>query len=473
MSEPDIPTQRTISKKRLTGRNWYYERKVSVSMMIHQEIRKKFLDFFEKRGHKIVPSSSLVPDDPSVLFTTAGMQQFKKYYTNPEIAPVKNLASIQKCMRTSDIDKVGDESHLTFFEMLGNFSFGGYGKEEAIRYAHDFITKEMGLKIDYVTVFEGWKSTGLWIIRPDEESRAVWKKLGFKDEQIRTGGFGDNFWGPTGDDGPCGPTTEIYANGVEIWNIVFNEYYKSKYPENNNDYKPLQTKGIDTGMGLERLAMVIQGGENIFETDLFQPIMNSIIEVLGNKPIEKVRLISDHLRASVFLIADGITPGKDERNYIPRRLIRDAMTAHYLFIGSSLDKDFFVNPVNIIIGLYKNSYPYLIEKNTEIISKIREEIENYSKVLLLIGNISDLKKIYNNFNPKLSWPDQTGEIDLDGEALFNIRQSNGVNWTQMKMISERAGYKLSDETLNQYNEAYYKHQEKSRAGALEKFKKTI
>ena len=238
-------------------------------MMTHQEIRKKFLDFFEKRGHKIVFSSSLIPEDKSVLFTTAGMQQFKPYYINPELAPAKNVASIQKCMRTSDIDKVGDESHLTFFEMLGNFSFGGYGKEEAIKYAYEFITKELGLKIDYISVFGGEGD-----MPADKESEEIWKSID-QDIEVKRFDKANNFWGPTGDEGPCGPTTEIYVNGVEIWNIVFNEYYGIEdhrwwsvgnllrkmegRGRRNLNLKKLQITGVDTGMGLERLAMVVQG----------------------------------------------------------------------------------------------------------------------------------------------------------------------------------------------------------------------
>src|SRR3989344_364166 len=190
--------------------------------MSSAELRKKFLDFFKKRGHKIAPSSSLIPDDPSVLLTTAGMQQFKKYYTEPSLAPAPNVASVQKCFRTSDIDEVGDESHLTFFEMLGNFSFGGYFKEKAIKLAHEFIVKELGLKIDYVTIFGGDNE-----VQRDDTSKNVWLNLGIKD--IRECGREDNFWGPTGEEGPCGPTTEIYVGpstdssgqAVEIWNIVF------------------------------------------------------------------------------------------------------------------------------------------------------------------------------------------------------------------------------------------------------------
>ncbi|KKQ88254.1 MAG: Alanine-tRNA ligase [Candidatus Curtissbacteria bacterium GW2011_GWC2_38_9] len=194
--------------------------------MTSGEVRRKFLEFFEKRGHKIVPSSSLVPEnDSSVLFTTAGMQQFKPYYLGEKSPYGNKVVSIQKCLRTSDIDEVGDDSHLTFFEMLGNFSFNSYGKQEAITYAHEFITKELGLAIDYVSIFKGDPSTNSEQAIPcDEESYDIWKKI---DPSLEIKEFGkeDNFWGPTGNEGPCGPTTEIYVNGVEIWNLVFNEYF--------------------------------------------------------------------------------------------------------------------------------------------------------------------------------------------------------------------------------------------------------
>ena len=179
------------------------------------------------------------------------MQQFKKFYTDPKLAPSPNVVSIQKSMRTSDIDEVGDERHLTFFEMLGNFSFGGYFKKEAIAYAHEFIVKEMGLKIDYVTVY-----------LDDTKSEQIWRELGYEARKMDKA---DNWWGPTGNQGPCGPTTEIYVNGIEIWNVVFNQYYQSK----DGTLKTLDVPGIDTGMGLERLAMVVQGVPTIFDTDLF------------------------------------------------------------------------------------------------------------------------------------------------------------------------------------------------------------
>ena len=287
--------------------------------MQSHEIRQKFLKFFENKGHKIIPSSSLIPSDPSVLFTTAGMQQFKPYYIASENAladfGTKNVASVQKCVRTSDIDEVGDDTHHTFIEMLGNFSFGGYGKKEAIEYAHEFIIKELGLEISYTTFYKGEG-----VVPKDEESKAIWKELGISD--IREDGS-DVFWGPTGDSGPCGPTTEIYcknASGenVEIWNIVFNEYFcdgsREKLDKGEAKLTKLSTFGIDTGMGFERLLAIVQNKKNNYETDLF-----------NNEQTREERIVADHVRTAVFLCSDGVIPGNTGRGYILRRLIRRAV----------------------------------------------------------------------------------------------------------------------------------------------------
>src|SRR3989344_2354866 len=309
------------------------------------EIRQKFLKFFEERGHRVVPSSSLIPDDPSVLLTTAGMQQFKKYYTG-EADPIKdfgskNTVSIQKSFRTSDIDDVGDESHNTFFEMLGNFSFGGYFKDDAIKYAHEFLTRELGLEINYVTIFEGDKEVPL-----DEESEKIWQGIGITD--IRRLPRSENFWGPTGSEGPCGPTSEIYVKGLkaEVWNLVFNEYYSK-----DGNLTPLKTKGVDTGMGLERLTTVVQGKQNIYETDLFGPL----IKMLPVEMSERVkRMVADHARSATFLLADDIQPSNKERGYILRRLIRRLIvSATRITITSS----FLPKIVGLIIDLYKEANP--------------------------------------------------------------------------------------------------------------------
>lgn len=290
--------------------------------MTSNEIREKFLRFFENRGHKILPSSSLVPEgDISVLFTTAGMQQFKGYYGAPENAMrdfgTKNVTTVQKCVRTGDIDEVGDNTHLSFFEMLGNFSFGGYGRREAITYAYEFITKELGLEISYVTYYEGSEH-----VPTDEESAQIWRDLGMSEDKIKKDGA-DVFWGPTGDSGPCGPTTEIYCKNavgedVEIWNIVFNEYFcngsRDKLDKGEATLKKIDTLGIDTGMGLERLVTIVQKKESVYDTDLFD----------GEKTKEE-RIVADHVKTAMFMFTDGVLPGNNGRDYVLRRLIRRAV----------------------------------------------------------------------------------------------------------------------------------------------------
>ncbi len=277
--------------------------------MTSSELREQFLNFFQKEEHKVVPSSSLIPADPSVLFTTAGMQQFKPYYLGEKSPYGERVASCQKCFRTSDIEVVGDESHLTFLEMLGNFSFAasaeasseggeGYFKADAIKWAYEFLFKELKLPLGNAifTVFEGDRD-----IPEDKESAEIWGKLGTKEHQIKKCGRKDNFWGPTGEEGPCGPTTEIYVNGIEVWNLVFNEYFQDK----SGKLTPLKQKGVDTGMGLERLAMIVQKKSNVFETDLFLPLIKEIsskLKAQNSKLDEKsVRIISDHIKSTVFL----------------------------------------------------------------------------------------------------------------------------------------------------------------------------
>ncbi len=340
--------------------------------MQSNEIRSRFLRFFESRGHKIIPSSSLVPEnDPSVLFTTAGMQQFKQYYTNPENADKdfgnKNIVTVQKCVRTGDIDEVGDDTHLTFFEMLGNFSFGGYWKKEAIQYAYDFVTKELGLTIDYVSVFSakgGPASGGEGNIPDDTESENIWRAIDSKIKIIKSGKE-DNFWGPTGNEGPCGPTTEICINGVEIWNIVFNEFYKTK----EGKYRPLGTKGVDTGMGLERLLVQVQKKNNVYETDLFTSIMTLFPKFI---PDSKKRIIADHAKTSAFLIADGVIPSNKDRGYILRRLLR-RMIVHLRTFGNDL-----FTPIGFVIDLYAKTYH--LDRNI-IFPIIKAESDKFEKTL--------------------------------------------------------------------------------------------
>ena len=406
--------------------------------MTHQEIRGKFRKFFESKGHKWVPSSSLLPDDPSVLFTTAGMQQFKPYYTG-QADPMKdfgslNTASIQKSMRTSDIDEIGDESHLTFFEMLGNFSFGGYWKELAIAYAYEFIVKELGLKIDYVSIF------GVTGGMPaDEESEKIWKTVQ-PDIKVKKMGIEDNTWGPTGKEGPCGPTTEVYVDRVEIWNIVFNEYYykgdrgKLLKETDSSKFMNLKTAGIDTGMGLERLAMAVQGKKNIFETDLFEPIMSSIPDHFD---LRTKRIIADHSRTIVFLSAEGITPSNKERGYILRRLMRRIMALN-------ISKDI----LDVVINTYVAEHPELQVRRNEIHNIYSEELAKFNKTLR--GGLNELKRLEK----------------VDAAGAFKLYESFGLPY---ELIKDFAKDKAKELTREAFDEEFKKHQEKSRAGAEKKF----
>lgn len=415
--------------------------------MISEQIRKAFLDFFKARGHAIVPSSSLIPDDPSVLLTTAGMQQFKRYFTG-ELNAQKDFgslstASVQKCFRTSDIDEVGDETHLTFFEMLGNFSFGGYWKKEAIQYGHDFIVKEIGLEIDSVTVFDPAKvPEGDWRkgVPFDKESFEIWQKLVPK-EKIRREGI-DNFWGPTGNEGPCGPTTEIYVRGVEIWNIVFNQFYR----DSANKLTPLKIQGVDTGMGLERLAMVSQNVPTIFDTDLFSPLVK---DELGQSYIpsnisERVkRIVLDHARGIVFLIGDGVRPSNKEAGYILRKLMRRVMVHEYLANDPSFDVEGILWRV---LEIYGASY-----KGLDFGTVKREYNEEDGRFIgAMKYGLKELEK---------------GDR-LDASSAFRLYESYGLPFEIIKEVGKERARGVSREA---FDEEFKKHQEISKRGQEKKF----
>ncbi len=401
--------------------------------MNSSEIRQKFLDFFATRGHKVVKSSSLLPGDPSVLFTTAGMQQFKPYYVG-EADPLndfgsRNAASVQKCIRTSDIDEVGDECHLTFFEMLGNFSFGGYFKEEAIKWGYEFITGMMGLKIDYVSVFEGAPG-----VPADLESEKIWKSL---DQNIVVKKFGraDNFWGPTGDEGPCGPTTEIYVDGIEIWNIVFNQYYQQK----DKTLEPLKTPGIDTGMGLERLVKVAQKTPTVFETDLFTPITALLPDTLE---VRVKRILADHVRAVAFLVSDGVRPGNKDQGYVLRRLMRRIVT-HLHLNNSNAGVDHLFSKV---VEMYKPVYPEL--DSMLIINEFKAEEEKFMRTLQT--GLRELSRV----------------LLLDAAMAFRLYESYGLPY---EIIRELGGAKAAGLKREDFDSEFRRHQEISRAGAEKKF----
>ncbi|MEE8473303.1 MAG: alanine--tRNA ligase-related protein, partial [Dehalococcoidia bacterium] len=306
--------------------------------MTSDQIRELFLRFFEEKGHKIIPSSSLVPHgDPTLLLTSAGMVQIKPYFMGESKPPGPRLTSSQKCFRTSDIDAVGDLSHLTFFEMLGNFSVGDYFKAEAVSWAWEFVTERLKLSPErlWITIFED-----------DEEAFGHWRKIGVPEERISRFGEEDNFWGPVGPTGPCGPCSELhydfgkeYGCGkdtcgpncdcgrfLEVWNLVFMQY--------NQDAKgqrtPLPRPNIDTGMGLERTAAVMQGVVSTYDTDCFRPLIDCVSGLSGKKygadkaADRAFRVVVEHGRAVVFLIADGVVPGNEGRGYVLRRVLRRA-----------------------------------------------------------------------------------------------------------------------------------------------------
>ena len=404
-----------------------------------REIRQKFLDFFATRNHKIVPSSSLIPSDPSVLLTTAGMQQFKSYYTGVA-DPVKdfsskNVASVQKSFRTSDIDEVGDESHLTFFEMLGNFSFGGYGKEQAIKLAHEFITQELGLPISCVTVFSGGAG-----VEADLKSKKIWQTLGVTN--VKEEGLADVFWGPTGASGPCGPTTEIYCKNtqgreVEIWNIVFNQFFFGGTRKellsglSNKKLESLSTLGVDTGMGLERLAMIVQKKTSIFETDLFQ----EFFEILpADLSLDKKRILADHARAVVFLIADSVRPDNKGSGYVLRRLLRRVL--------SRINLEHLKLMTDWVINKYGEVYPELPMVNIwEIIAHEHRQFE----VTLELG-FRKLAKIQK----------------IDVSQAFKLYESHGVPF---EVIKDR----YSDLSRVEFEKEFERHQIVSRARVVQKF----
>ncbi len=414
--------------------------------MTSQELRKKFLDFFVLKNHKVMPSSSLLDvTDPSVFLTTAGMQQFKGYFSGKRDAQQKlgtrKVVTIQKCFRTSDIDEVGDKNHLTFLEMLGNFAFDGeYWKKEAINLVVEFLTKNLGIKKSEfrITVFKGDKKVPF-----DKQSYQIWLDMGFKESQITKKGKEDNFWGPTGDEGPCGPTTEIYLGGTEVWNIVFNEYFKDK----KSNLVTLAKKGIDTGMGLERLAMFVQKKNNVFGIDLFRPLIiilreSGYAETKAN--LKQERIIADHMRGIVFLISEGLVPSNLKEGYILRRILRRSIRAA---IKLGLKERWYVNLVSEVIKLHKDFWPDIEKNQSMIISIIEKEEKSFRKALS--AGVRELeKKLERNQSKKFS-----------GKECFQLYESYGFPPELTKELLEERGYQFDNKG---FEKARKEHQRISR-----------
>jgi len=327
-----------------------------------------FIDYFIRNGHWEIPSSPLLPkDDPTLLFTSAGMVQFKPLFSGIRPSPHKRVVSIQKCLRGSDINEIKTTGrHHSFFEMLGNFSFGDYFKEEAIIWAWQFLTEIVGLDKESLTVT---------VYSSDDESYEVWEALGISPEKILR--LKDNFWGPAGSSGPCGPCTEILYQEIELWNIVFLEYEQSA----SGDRKPLKKRGVDTGMGLERLTMICQGKKTSYETDLFLPIIEEIEEILNldyNSHREPINIIADHIRALVFALSEGIYPSNESRGYFVRYILRRA-----LLEGARCEKKepFLYKLVPVITELMREPYPEIWDKQETVSVLVKNEEERFISTL--------------------------------------------------------------------------------------------
>ena len=433
--------------------------------MESDKIRQRFLNFFEKRDHAILPSASLVPtDDPSVLFTTAGMQPLAPYLMGREHPQGKRLANVQKCVRTQDIEEVGDNTHDTFFEMLGNWSLGDYFKEEAIHYSYEFLTDDaegLGLNHDrlYITCYAGDEQ-----VDKDTQSAEIWQNLGIPEERIFFLGKEDNWWSP-GEDGPCGPDTEMFydvtddgvdindisdfkeADGrqqiIEIWNDVFMQYEQ----QDGEVVGQLDTKNVDTGAGLERLAMVLQGADSIFATDLFAPIMDAIDDAKQNENTKAERVVADHMRTAVFIIADGVTPDSSGRGYVLRRILRRAVE-----YGDKLglSEDDLMGLIPSVIAIYKDWYSEVSDKRERITDIITEETENFRKTL------KEGKKQFEKIDG-----------DISGKQAFDLYQTHGLPLSVTKKLADKKGVAVDEPA---FHEKMKKHKEKSRSAGEKQFK---
>ena len=430
------------------------------------DIRKKYLNFFKEHGHTIIPSAPLIPEnDPSVLFTTAGMQPLVPYLLGEKHPAGTRLTDYQKCVRTNDIDEVGDNRHLTYFEMLGNWSLGDYFKEESIQMSYEFLTKELGIPAEKlsVTCFAGDEDCPR-----DEISAACWEKAGIAKDHIYYYGKDDNWW-IAGEEGPCGPDTEMfYDTGkpacsaecqpscdcgkyVEIWNNVFMEYFKDA----QGKYSKLEQKNVDTGLGLERMTMLLQGKETPFDTEIFEPIMKKLEEIENKDIIESRRIVAEHLRSSMMIICDGGRPSNIDRGYVLRRLIR-RMIRHMNKLEINLDE--LSTLIDINVENLKEMYPDL-EKNKETIkSVILEEKDKFVKTL------SNGEK---EFTKAMNYAKQNGKNKIDGKIVFHLYDTYGF---PPEMTQELAKENNIEIDLEEFNKLFKEHQEKSRLGSEQKFK---
>ncbi len=485
--------------------------------MTSKELREKYIEFFELKGHYRIPSASVVPDnDPTVLFTTAGMHPLVPYLMGEEHPAGKQLVSVQKCVRTGDIDDVGDSTHNTFFEMLGNWSLGDYFKTESIKWSWEFLTDRKWLGIDpekiIVTVFGGDNNAPC-----DDWSIKIWrecfKKIGINaevyDQQKKNNKTArifplskkDNWWGPAGETGPCGPDTEIFIDlgkpvnfekcpsgddckpgcvcgrYVEIWNNVFMEYEKKKSQTSNSEkyeYVPLLQKNVDTGMGLERTLAILNGFDNVYETDVLKPIIEEIKKLAPTNyklQTTSYRIIADHIRTSVFMISDGVIPSNLDRGYILRRLLRRAIRHGNLL---KMPNGFLSPLAETVIDVYKEFYPELELNKNKVLEEIKREEEKFERTLekglkefdryiqsmILDGKMSDSEK--ENFIIPDSVPKE-----LSSGAVFKLITTFGF---PIELIIEEAEERGMFINLKMVNIKLQEHQQLSRTASAGKFK---
>lgn len=431
------------------------------------EIRNKYLDFFKRHGHAVIPSAPLITEnDPSVLFTTAGMQPLVPYLLGEKHPEGTRLTDFQKCLRTNDIDEVGDNRHLTYFEMLGNWSLGDYFKEESIAMSFEFLTKELGIPVEKlsVTCFAGDEDC-----QRDEVTASCWRKAGIPEDRIYYFGKDDNWW-IAGEEGPCGPDTEMfYDTGkpkcsencnpscgcgkyVEIWNNVFMEFFKTK----DGKYTKLKQHNVDTGLGLERMTMLLQGKETPFDTELFKPVMDKLQELAGeNDSIESRRIVAEHLRASMMIIQDGGLPSNVDRGYILRRLIR-RMVRHLRKLQINLNE--LGKLIDLNIDTLKEMYPELHQNSNKIKSVIIEEKDKFEKTL---------ERGEREFNKIVNRMKNEGKDTISGQDLFTLYETYGFPPEVTQDLAREAGLKVD---TTEFDKLFKEHQEKSRMGSEQKFK---
>lgn len=430
------------------------------------DLRELFTNYFKKEDHAVISSASLIPEnDPTVLFTTAGMHPLVPYLMGERHPAGNRLTDVQKCIRTGDIDEVGDKWHLTFFEMLGNWSLNDYWKEEAIKWSWEFLTQKLNIPVEKlaVTCFAGDENAPR-----DDESAQIWLKLGIPKERIAYLGKEDNWWGPAGQTGPCGPDTEMFfwtgstdapavyeptdKNWVEIWNDVFMEYFKDA----DGKYNKADRHNVDTGMGLERTVAILGGMPDVYHIDTMWPIIEKLEEMSGKKYSENdevtksMRIVADHLRATVMIMGDnrGVAPSNIDQGYVVRKLIRRAIRH-----GRNLQiaNNFCVDVAEIVIDIFKTVYPELLKNKGFVLTEVKKEEEKFGKTL------EEGIKLFNKFvGPKIS-----------GHDAFILFSTYGFPLEMTEELAKEKGFTV--DTVG-YDEEFKKHQDLSRSGAEQKFK---